>query len=242
MGFGILFLFVIGITLPLTEATTTEWSSEIVSKTYHWKAEKSELRHVVEYDEDMLGSLNVAGGDNAIHLRSIPPTFDIFAGERLDIDWTMEYDMLMYVPDDSDLHLLFLPLSMNGTNFFELLFSEQETLETLARSDFVNSTIETDKATATLKYNDSLDVVYKWDTSTGLLSRKEVTTSDGLQLIVVPGLGWGYGVTSQTTSTTETPSITTSGKPPSHLTPILQIGLIIGIGILVLLIIRIRNQ
>lgn len=196
LGLGILSLLIIGTVVPLAQGTSTEWSSEIVSKTYHWYAEKSELRDIEgneSYRNGMLGGWNIPGGDNAVHLRSTPPDdFDIFAGDRLDFLWTVEGDMGIWVTDNSDIHLTILPVRMNGTDFFEQLFSEQVTLENLTQSEFVNSTIEASRATATLKYNDILDVVYVWDTSTGLLARKEVTAPSGKQLVVVPGIGIGF--------------------------------------------------
>lgn len=199
-GFGILFLLSIGLALPIVCGTTTQWSPEIRSQTYHWKAEKAELRDI-EGDEryweySLLGGINVEGGDNAIRLRSVPTIYDLFAGDRLNISWTVEGDSGIFANNDSDIHLTLLPLSINETNTFELLFSEQETLELLTHSVFVNSTIETERAIAMLKYNDILDVVYEWDTSSGILTRKEVTAPSGRQLVVVSGEGWRFGALS----------------------------------------------
>lgn len=192
---GFLLLLISSLAVPLVSGTSSEWSSEIEINMCHWMAEKSELRDLESNERYMfgLGGHNIPGGDNVIYLKSNPPgDFDIFAGDRLDITWVVEGDIIMSVVNDSDIHLIFLPVNMNGTSFFELLFLEQEILETLTHSKFVNATIETDRAIAFLKYDDILDVVYEWDTSTGMLSRKEVTAPSGLQLIVVPGQGIGF--------------------------------------------------
>jgi len=191
----ILLLLIILIDTPIAHCASTEWSNAIASGEYHWTAEKNELNTWQGdklYDYDMLGGTNVPGGDNALYLNYAPSDFDIFAGDRLDIGWIIEGDMAMPLMNDSDVHLAFLPLRMDGSDFFEQLFTEQETLEALSRSEFVNSTIESGRAIARLKFNDTLDVVYEWDTSTGLLSRKVVTAPSAKQLIVVPGRGTGF--------------------------------------------------
>jgi len=92
----------------------------------------------------------------------------------------------------NDYHLLILPINVNGTNFFELLFGQTELLENLTHSIYINSSISNNNAVLSLKYNNSLDVRYEWDITTGLLKRKSVISPSGLQLIVVPGLGSGF--------------------------------------------------
>jgi hypothetical protein len=195
ISFGLILLLMTSFAVPLISGTTTEWSSEISVKTYHWMAEKSELRDLETNERYIygLGGLNIPDGDNAISIKSTPSNlFDIFAGDRLDLSYVVEGDMVMPPDINNDLHLLFLPLTINGTSTFELLFSERNTLENLTQCVFVNSTIETDRVIATLKYNDIHDVVYEWDTSTGLLLKKEVTAPSGLQLLVIPGRGIGF--------------------------------------------------
>ncbi|MHA2226396.1 MAG: hypothetical protein ACXAC8_14400 [Candidatus Hodarchaeales archaeon] len=177
------------------QGVQSEWSSTITVKSYHWKALKSELRDLKTNEQyrhnDLIGGINIPGGDNAISLNSLPSTnFDLFNGDRLDIDVTVEGDMVISITQNSsDFHLLLLPIKTNDHNFFTTLFEEKKLLENLTHSIYLNSTISETTAVVNLKYNNTLDVRYEWDTINGQLTRKEVTAPSGLQLIVIPGRG-----------------------------------------------------
>ena len=127
-------------------------------------------------------------------MKSIPrDNFSFFEGDRLDFWATVEGDIGIYVGKFTcDYHLLILPISVNGTNFFELLFEQTGLLENLTHSIYTNSSISNSIAVLNLRYNGSLDVRYEWNITTGLLTRKLVISPSGLKLIVVPGLGIGF--------------------------------------------------
>lgn len=93
---------------------------------------------------------------------------------------------------NSDYHLLILPINVNGTNFFELLFEQTELLQNLTHSICINSSIINGIAALNLKYNSTLDIEYQWDITTGLLMKKSVISPSGLKLIIVPGIGRRY--------------------------------------------------
>jgi len=199
----LLVLFFIPIISP-SVTTRSEWSSAITVNTeFHWKASKSELRDLKteeRYAADnleswtLIGGINLPNGGIRLELRSPPPMdFNFFNGSRLDIDCTIEGDTGPHLTDDgSDFHLLLLPLKIDNTSFFELLFNEVQLLENLTHSTYLNSSISNSTAAVWLKYNQIHDVKYEWDITTGLLSRKEVTAPSGLQLVVIPGKGVGF--------------------------------------------------
>jgi len=171
----------------------SEWSSAITVKDYHWTASKSELRDLDTperyHNRNLLGGINLPGGVNTISLTVEPPNpFNFFNGSRLDLSVVVEGDMDIGFPQyGSDFHLLLLPIKINDSNFFKALFDERQLLENLTHSRYLNSSVTGSTAIAFLKYNDILDIQYIWDTSTGILTRKEVTASSGYQLIVVRG-------------------------------------------------------
>lgn len=179
------------------EGAPSQWSSAITVKSYHWKASKSELRNLWDSEEQyrdtyLIGGKNIRGGGTSVSLKSDPPDdFDFFNGSRLDLYVIIEGDMAIdELPQYStDYHLLLLPMKINNDSFFEVLFEEKDLLENLTHSIYVSSLITDTIARAYLKYNNVLDIQYEWDTTTGLLMRKEVTSPSGLQLIVVPGKG-----------------------------------------------------
>ncbi len=197
-------IFLVLSPLVPTQGVTSEWSSAIaVNSEYHWRAAKSELRDLKteeQYAADtveswsLVGGINLPNGGIRLELRSPSPSdFNFFNGSRLNIDCTIEGDTGPHLTDDgSDFHLLLLPLKMDNTSFFELLFSEKHLLENLTHSIYLNSSISNSKAAVWLKYNQIHDVKYEWDITTGLLSRKEVTAPSGLQLVVIPGKGLGF--------------------------------------------------
>lgn len=189
---------------------STTWSSDIKEgKSYHWKAKKSELRDLESnetYDHGV-GGINVPGGDNEISLKSLPSQeFDFIGGDRLNVSITVEGDMGIYDHREenpqsqyyiefqylTDWCLLILPIEVNGTNFFELLFREEELLENLTQAAFISSEISESKAQAQFEYNKIHELIYEWDLNTGFLKRKEVTAPSGKQLLVVPGEGSGF--------------------------------------------------
>lgn len=199
----LLFLLFIPIISP-SVATRSEWSSAITVDTeYHWKASKSELRDLKteeQYAPDtlerwtLIGGINVPNGGIRLELRSPPQMdFNFFNGSRLNADYTIEGDTGPHLTDNgSDFHLLLLPLKMDNTSFFELLFNKVQLLESLTHSTYLNSSISNSKAAVWLKYNQIHNVKYEWDITTGLLSRKEVTAPSGLQLVVISGKGFGF--------------------------------------------------
>lgn len=138
-----------------------------------------------------MGGINSPGGDIQIQVYSIPTNnFSFFEGDRLDFWISLEGDVAISVSRfNSDYHLLILPIAVNGTNFFELLFEQTELLENLTHSIYINSSIFNEIAALNLKYNGTLDVRYEWDITTGLLTRKSVISPSGLKLIIVPGIG-----------------------------------------------------
>jgi hypothetical protein len=189
-----------------SKGVQVEWSSSMTIKHFRWKAVKSELRDLrteEQYQEMYLvGGLNDIGGITSMYLNSTPPNdFDFFNGSRLDLQQiTIHGDMAIDLPPyGSDFHLLLLPISIDNRSFFEVLFENTELLENLTCSTYLNSSITGTTAQSYLKFNDLLDVYYEWDTTTGILVRKEVTAPSGLQLILVPTNqvsipGWNFSL------------------------------------------------
>ena len=190
--------------LIISRANESEWSSEItIDKEYFWKASKSELRDLKTEERYaaglieswyLIGGINLPNGGIHLSILSPPPIdFNFFEGSRLAIDCSIEGDTGPHINDTgSDFHLLALPLKMDNTSFFEQLFDEKQLLESLTHSVYLNSSIFNTTAVVWLKYNEIHDVKYEWDTTTGLLARKEVIAPSGLRLVVIPGKGIGY--------------------------------------------------
>ncbi|MFX1284985.1 MAG: hypothetical protein ACFFB5_15090 [Promethearchaeota archaeon] len=201
-------IILLSISIVFVEGVQSEWSPVIKVKSYHWKALKSELHNLKtneQYNEPtLIGGINTLGGDNKISLRSKPPLdFNFLNGSRLDIFVVIEGDMVISPPkNSSDFHLLILPIKFDSINFFQLLFDEKNLLENLTHSTYINSTITETIATTNLKFNQILDVKYEWNTTTGILARKIATSPSGLQLVIMPGIGWQYGTTKSSTTTT----------------------------------------
>ncbi|KKM00178.1 hypothetical protein LCGC14_1807020 [marine sediment metagenome] len=176
---------------------STQWSETVSTGSYHWKSTSNQLSSVGLYIEsELIGGSTSLGGDIEIYMFSIPiNNFSFFEGDRLDCMISLEGDAVIQVGDlTSDYHLLVLPISANGANFFELLFEQTELLENLTHSIYINSSVVNDIAALNLKYNNTLDVRYEWDITTGLLTRKSVTSPSGLKLIIIPGIGRRFGL------------------------------------------------
>ena len=174
---------------------STEWTASISTSHYNWKSTLNQFSDTDLYpDGELVGGINSPGGDIQIKLKSIPSNnFSFFEGDRLDFSIGLEGDIAIEVSKfNSDYHLLILPINVNGTNFFELLFKQTILLENLTHSIYINSSISNEFAVVTFKYNDTLDVTYEWNITTGLLTRKSVISPSGLKLIVVPGRGIGF--------------------------------------------------
>ena len=193
-----IFIVIFGIlttqSIMLVEGST-EWSTVISTSTFNWKSTLNQFSDTGLYpDGELVGGINSPGGDIQIQVYSIPNNnFSFFEGDRLDFWISLEGDVVIEVSKfKSDYHLLILPIGVNGTNFFELLFEQTELLENLTHSIYINSSISDDVAALNLKYNNSLDVRYEWSIMTGLLTRKSVSSPSGLKLIIVPGIGRRY--------------------------------------------------
>jgi hypothetical protein len=174
---------------------STEWSSSFSTSPFNWKSTLNQFSDSGLYtDGELVGGINSPGGDIQIGVHSIPSSnFSFFEGDRLDLGISLEGDVVITVSKfKSDYHLLFLPINVNGTNFFELLFEQIELLENLTHSIYINSSISGGVAALNLKYNNSLDVRYEWSITTGLLTRKSVISPSGLKLIIVQGIGRRY--------------------------------------------------
>ncbi len=193
-----IFIVIFGIlttqSIMLVEGST-EWSASISTSTFNWKSTLNQFSDTDLYpDGELVGGINSPGGDIQIQVYSIPSNnFSFFEGDRLDFWISLEGDVAIEVSKfKSDYHLLILPIGVNGTNFFELLFEQVELLENLTHSIYLNSSISDGVAALNLKYNDSLDVRYEWNITTGLLTRKSVISPSGPKLIIVPGVGRRY--------------------------------------------------
>ena len=192
-----IFIVIFGIltsqSIMLVEGSTV-WSSSISNSIFNWKSTLNKLSGTGYSDGELVGGINSPGGDIQIQVYSIPSNnFSFFEGDRLDFWIGLEGDVAITVSKfKSDYHLLVLPIDINGTNFFELLFEQTELLENLTHSIYLNSSISDGVAALNLKYNDSLDVRYEWSITTGLLTRKSVSSPSGLKLIIVPGIGRRY--------------------------------------------------
>ena len=173
---------------------STEWSASISTSHYNWKSTLNKLSGTGYSDGELVGGINSPGGDIQIRVYSIPSNnFSFFEGDRLNFWISLEGDVAITVSKfKSDYHLLILPINVNGTNFFELLFEQTELLENLTHSIYINSSIINGIAALNLKYNDSLDVRYEWNIATGLLTKKSVVSPSGFKLIIVPGVGRRY--------------------------------------------------
>lgn len=185
-------IFVLIFPVIFVPAVNLDWSSAITVKDYRWKAVKSELRNLNTEEKyrsnTFLGGINIRGGITSVSLRSTPPIdFDFFNGSRLDLFVVVEGDMVITLPKyNSDYHLCLLPTILNNVSFFEVLFEEKRLLENLTSSIYVNSSFSDSIAIVSMKYNDILDIQYEWDTATGILLRKEVTSPSGHRLLVIP--------------------------------------------------------
>ncbi len=158
---------------------STEWSASISTSPFNWKSTINQFSGTELYPEtELVGGINSPGGDIQIEIFSIPSNnFSFIEGDRLDFGIGLEGDVVITVSKfKSDYHLLILPIGVNGTNFFELLFEQTELLENLTHSIYINSSISDDVAALNLKYNNSLDVRYEWSITTGLLTRKSVSS------------------------------------------------------------------
>lgn len=187
----VIFGILISQSIMLVEGST-EWSASISTSPYHWKSTLNKFSDADLYpDGELVGGINSPGGDIQINLKSIPSNnFNFFEGDRLDFLIGLEGDVAIEVSKfNSDYHLLILPINVNGTNFFELLFEQTELLQNLTHSIYINSSIVNDIATLNFKFNNTLDVRYEWDITTGLLTRKSVISPSGPKLIIVPGIG-----------------------------------------------------
>jgi len=174
---------------------STEWTASISTSHYNWKSTLNQFSDTGLYPEgDLVGGINSPGGDIQIKLKSIPSNnFSFFEGDRLDFSIVLEGDVVIEVSKfNSDYHLLILPINVNGTNFYELLFKQTELLENLTHSIYLNSSIFNDIAALNLKYNNTLNIRYEWNIATGLLTKKSVISPSGLKLIIVPGVGRRY--------------------------------------------------
>jgi hypothetical protein len=174
---------------------STEWGALNSTPTFNWKSTLNQFSRTELYPEgELVGGINSPGGDIQIEVFSFPSdNFSFFEGDRLDFGIGLEGDVSITVSKfKSDFHLLILPIGVNGTNFFDILFEHTELLENLTHSIYINSSIINDVAALNLKYNDTLDVRYVWDITTGLLMRKSVISPSGLKLIIVPGIGRRY--------------------------------------------------
>ena len=173
----------------------SDWSPDITTKYYHWNAVKSELRSLKTaeqyHDIYLIGGINLQGGGTAIHLQIEPPmSFNFFNGSRLTIRINVEGDIsIVPLTYNSDYPLLLLPISMNNVSFFQQLFNDIELIENLTKATYTSSSITDTTAIVNVKYNEILDVQYKWKTSTGILVRKEVTAPSGKKLVVTTGRG-----------------------------------------------------
>ena len=192
-----IFIVIFGIltsqSIMLVEGSTV-WSSSISNSIFNWKSTLNKLSGTGYSDGELVGGINSPGGDIQIQVYSIPSNnFSFFEGDRLDFWIGLEGDVAITVSKfKSDYHLLILPINVNGTNFFELLFEQTELLQNLTHSIYINSSISDDVAALNLKYNNSLDVRYEWSITTGLLTRKSVSSPSGFKLIIVPGVGRRY--------------------------------------------------
>ena len=192
-----IFLVIFGIltsqSIMLVEGSTV-WSSSISNSIFNWKSTLNKLSGTGYSDGELVGGINSPGGDIQIEVYSIPSNnFSFFEGDRLDFWISLEGDVAITVSKfKSDYHLLILPIDVNGSNFFELLFEQTELLENLTHSIYLNSSISDGVAALNLKYNDSLDVRYEWNIATGLLTKKSVVSPSGFKLIIVPGVGRRY--------------------------------------------------
>ena len=170
---------------------STEWGASVSTSFFYWKTTLGQLSYNEYPDGDLVGGIGRAIQINVYSIPSI--NFSFFEGDRLDLGITIEGDIAIEVSKfNSDYHLLILPINVNGTNFFELLFKQTILLENLTHSIYINSSISNEFAVVNFKYNDTLDVTYEWNITTGLLTRKSVISPSGLKLIVVPGRGIGF--------------------------------------------------
>jgi len=181
--------------IPMVATGHSDWSPDITTKYYHWNAVKSELRSLKTaeqyHDIYLIGGINLQGGGTAIYLQIEPPmSFNFFNGSRLTIHINVEGDIsIVPLNYNSDYPLLLLPISMNNVSFFQQLFNDTELIENLTKATYTSSSITDTTAIVNVKYNEILDVQYKWKTSTGILVRKEVTAPSGKKLVVTTGRG-----------------------------------------------------
>ena len=192
MNLTILNLFILLLSYPFisVENVETEWSQSI-GWSGNWHVSNYEFHY--EGDNYLVGAINAPGGNIMITLHSNPPTnFNLFNGDRLDLQIAIEGDLLLpTLPQyGSDFHLLLLPIKMNGTSYFELLFDEKHLLENLTQSNYLTSTITSTKAIVALEYRETFNIEYEWDTKTGILVRKVVSDPSGNQFVVLMGEGW----------------------------------------------------
>ncbi len=158
------------------------------------------------YEASTSGSspLMVQGRDiralQAVSNETLPNDFDFINGDRLMLSVVIEGDMGKPVNNNqsryhSDWHLFILPITVDGQNFFEILFNNVKLLENMTKGQLVDSSITASEARARFIFSNQLNVTYRWDVTTGLLQEKTVEAIDGGVLKVVPGEGTRFGLT-----------------------------------------------
>jgi hypothetical protein len=190
----LIMIFCIGILIiPSSQSSTSTqvtWSNEIInSESHYWKATRSQLRDLSteeKYDENhMVGGINVPRGGTQLYIENYNGTFDFINGDRLDIFLVVEGDMIIETPDYvCDYHLLLLPIKINITNFFDLLFEHVDLLENLTQSKYISSNINSNLGYLKMKVNNSLNSTYIWDVTKGILLSKTVVGLSGRSLHV----------------------------------------------------------
>ena len=124
----------------------------------------------------------------------LPSDFDFISGDRLELSVVIEGDMVKEVNNEqeryhSDWHLFILPISVDGQNFFEILFAHEDLLSNMTQGEFIGSEITESQASARFKLDEHLNVTYIWDVTSGLLKEKRIESDDGGMLKILPGEG-----------------------------------------------------
>ncbi len=178
----------------------TVWSSKLEPKSYHWKVESMNLNklNISEqyFDTRLIGAANMEGGDVEILVQSLPDSnFNFFTGDRLKIHIFVEGDAgVMHVDYNSDYNLIILPLTMNDTDFFNLMLENIDYLENLTQSNYLDHHELDNLFTMSFSHKNTFSVNYTWNIETGFLEKKIVLAGSGNKIVVVPGKGKVFSI------------------------------------------------
>ena len=185
----VLLIFILILVQPFPSHANVVWGDLNNQYLFQWHIEKQTLEHyqhgIFTRSADEL-ILSLHGLDNG---KAMPSNFDVLAGNK-SIYYKLVDGEYSFQPVSSEYHLLLLPVQVNGSNYFEFLFTEKSSLENLTSSVITETSISNGKATMAgicTEGGNMYDVFYTWDTSSGLLLEKRVEGENGKIFVIQLG-------------------------------------------------------